>query len=141
MKYFYIEPEVAGSLGRNTIMDCDVHPPVVSKLHYHFDGWLGGVLLESFPCFIVTEVAKQRIQEAGLTGTRFEEVEVTASEQFQEFYPNRRLPKFVWLRVQGKAAQEDFGTAEDGRLVVSEKSLQILRQLGAAQALITSFAV
>lgn len=45
MKYFYIEPEVAGGLGRNTVMNRAVHPPVVSKLHYHFDGWLGDVLL------------------------------------------------------------------------------------------------
>ena len=36
MKYFYIQPEVAGGLGKNTVMDRSVHPPIVSRLHYEF---------------------------------------------------------------------------------------------------------
>ena len=139
MKHFYIEPEVAGGLGKNTVMNRSVHPPIVSKLHYHFDGWLGDVLLETFPCFIVIELAKQKLQAAQLTGARFDEVEVTTSEQFQELYPTRQLPKFVWLRVEGTAGQDDFGTAPDGRLVVSERTLALLRELGISHASSTEF--
>jgi len=73
MKYYYIEPEVAGGLGNDTVMNRSVHPPVVTKLHYQFDGWLGDVLLESSPCFIVTELAKQKLQDARLTGATFDE--------------------------------------------------------------------
>jgi hypothetical protein len=36
MKYFYIQPEVAGGLGKNTVMDRSVHPPIVSRLHHEF---------------------------------------------------------------------------------------------------------
>lgn len=139
MKYFYIEPEVAGGLGKNAVMNRGVHPPIVSKLHYHFDGWLGDVLLETFPCFIVTELAKQKLQAGQLTGARFDEVEVTISEQFQELYPTRQLPQFVWLKVEGTTGQDDFGTAPDGRLVVSEGALRLLRELGISHASVTEF--
>lgn len=74
MKFFLVEPEVAGGLGKYTIMDRNTHPPIVSKLHYQFDGWLGDVLLESFPCFIVTEAAKLKLQAVGATGIRFDEL-------------------------------------------------------------------
>lgn len=139
MKYFYVEPEVAGGLGQNTVINRNVHPPIVSKLHYHFDGWLGNLLLESFPCFIVTESARQKIQSAGFTGIEFDQVEITKSEQFQELYPNRQLPEFVWLKVNGKPGQHDFGIAPDARLVVSERALKVLRELGISQALVTDF--
>ena len=68
MEYFYVQPEVAGGLGALTVMDTTTHPPIVSKLHYHFDGWLGNVLLETFPCFIVTDGARQALQAIGATG-------------------------------------------------------------------------
>jgi hypothetical protein len=139
MKYFYLEPEVAGGLGNNTVIDRSVHPPIISKLHYHLDGWLGDVILESFPSFIVTEKTKQKLQEIGLTGARFDKVELTTSDQFKELYPNRHLPKFVWLRVDGQTGRDDFGTAPDGRLVVSERAHETLKSLGISNALVTSF--
>jgi hypothetical protein len=139
MKYFCLEPEVAGGLGQNTVLDRSVHPPIVRKLHHHFDGWLGDALLESFPCFIATEAARLVIEAARLTGVRFERAEVTASEQFRELYPGRTLPPFAWLVVSGKAGREDFGLAEDARLVVSETALEALRKLGVDHAVITKF--
>lgn len=141
MKYFYIEPEVAGALGMNTVMDRRVHPPIVSKLHYHFDGWLGDQLLESFPCFIASELLEQKLKEAGFTGTVFDRVEITVSQQFRELYPNRQLPKFVWLRVEGTVGRDDFGIAPDGRLIVSERALGLLRDLRISHALVTEFHV
>ena len=141
MNYFYIEPEVAGGLGKNTELYCGVHPPIVSRLHYHFDGWLGDQLLETFPCFIVTEFMEQKLRETGFTGMRFDQVEITVSEQFQELYPDQQLPKFVWLRVEGTAGEDDFGTAPDGRLIASERALDYLRQLGISHALVSEFQV
>src|SRR5438552_1503007 len=99
MKYFYVEPEVAGGLGESTVIDGNSYPPVVTALHYRFDGWLGDVLLESFPCFILTELAKRKIVAARLTGAEFDRVETTVSEEFHALYPARQLPGFVWLRV------------------------------------------
>jgi hypothetical protein len=139
MKYYYIEPEVAGGLGPNTVMDRSVHPPHVSRLHYLFDGWLGDVLLESFPCFIITEAAMRKLEAEGLTGIQSDKVEISLSEQFKELHPNQQLPPFVWLRVNGRVGQDDFGSAPDGRLVVSGpgKALEVLQSLGTSQALVT----
>ena len=139
-KFFCIEPEVAGGLGKNTVMDRNVHPPVVDKLHYQFDGWLGDVLLESFPCFVVTEHAKQALNEAKFTGIAFDEVEITTSEQFTEFYPTRTLPRFAWLKVLGRIREEDFGLTSDGRLVASERAVRLLSVLGNSNALVTEYA-
>lgn len=139
MKYFYIEPEVAGGLGENTVIDPSVHPPIISKLHYEFDGWLGDLLLETFPCFIVTKDAKRKLQSIGATGIRFDEVEITTSEMFRGLYPNRQLPEFFWLQIQGKPGQDDFGIADDLGLVISERALEVLRELGISNALVTPF--
>ncbi len=126
--YFFIEPEVSGGFGDNSVMDTTVHPPKVYKLHYQLDGWLGDELLESFPCFIVSESLAQELEREHLSGFTLEDVEVTKSEQFEELYPGKALPKFFWLQVTGSAAQDDFGIAEDHRLVVSEGALNTLRK-------------
>ncbi len=52
MKYYQLEPEVAGGFGEQSVIDRSSGKMVVRKLHYEFDGWLGDVLLESYLCFI-----------------------------------------------------------------------------------------
>ncbi len=141
MNYFCIEPEVARGLGQNVVMDRSVHPPVVDKLHYEFDGWLGDVLLETFPCFIVTEGARKRLQLIHATGIKFDQAEVTTSEQFRELYPDRKLPKFAWLKVVGTPGRDDFGIGPDFRLVISERALEALKELGISNAVVTPYEV
>jgi hypothetical protein len=137
MKYFCVEPEVAGGLGSRTVMNRNVHPPVVTKLHYHFDGWLGDRLLETFPVFIIVDDARQVLDRYGLTGFRFGDVEITISEEFEDAQPGQQLPKFAWLQVDGQAKFDDFGIRADGRLVVSERALDALKELGISNALVT----
>ena len=140
MRYFSIEPEVAGSSeGDNSVMDRSVHPPIVSRLHYVFSGWSGDVLLTSFPCFIVTEDAMKKLVEIGATGARFADVEVTTTYPFREFYPDTKLPRFAWLQVTGQAGRDDFGLARKIRLVVSERVLDALKRLQLTDALIEPF--
>ena len=139
MRYFLIEPEIAGGLGKSTLMDRTNHPPVVSRLHYELEGWLGDALLESFPAFVITEQATSALVQAGITGADFGTVDVTTSDQFEEMYPDRKIPNFFWLRIKGKAAQDDFGTAPDGRLVVSQRTLDILSQFGISNAIVEPF--
>ena len=74
-----------------------------------------------------------------MAGAKFDDVEVTTSEEFRELYPNRQLPIFAWLRVEGTAGEDDFGIASDGRLVVSGNALRVLRGVGISQALVTEF--
>ena len=37
-----------------------------------------------------------------------------------------KLPSFVWLKPDGVAGQDDFGTAPDGQLMVSRRALEVL---------------
>lgn len=139
MKYYILEPEVAGSLGKGTVMNRDVHPPDVKKLDYEFDGWLGDVLLESFPCFIATIDAVTKLQRLPVTGVQFDDVRISKSVQFQDMYPNQVLPKFKWLKVLGRPGLEDFGLGRDFRLVVSDRVLNALKPLGLSNAVIQNF--
>jgi hypothetical protein len=95
--------------------------------------------LESSGCYIVTERMAREIERAQLTGVRFDEVEVTTSGEFDDLYPDRQLPKFVWLRVEGKPGDDDFGLAQGVRLVVSDRALEVLRRIGMSNALVTPF--
>jgi hypothetical protein len=126
---------VAGGWGKNTVFTrTPGRPTVVHKLHYHFDGWLGDELLESTPCYIVSERLASEIERAQLTGVTFDEVEITTSEQFTVLYPNRQLPKFVWLKVGGKPGQDDFGVTSGLELVVSNRALELLERVGVSHA-------
>ena len=139
MNYYYIEPEVSGGLGCRTIMDRSVHPPIISKLHFDMDGWLGDAILESFPCFVVTQEAKQGLVMMEATGGNFDDVDVTFTDRFKEQYRHRDVPSFAWLRPVGQAGQDDIGVISDGRLVVSERALSLLQKFGIANALIEPF--
>jgi hypothetical protein len=135
ISYYVLEPEVAGGWGKNTVFSrTPGKPVVVHKLHYQFDGWLGDELLESTPCYIASERLARGIEKAGLKGVSFDAVEVTKSEQFEELYPGRVLPKFVWLKVDGTAGQDDFGIAPGLRLVVSERAFELLKEAGLSHA-------
>jgi hypothetical protein len=139
-KYYVLEPEVAGGLGVNTITDRSVHPRRVSRLHYHFEGWLGDELLESFPCYILTENLARQIEGAGLKGAVFDELEVTVSEEFRERYPGRPLPRFLWLKPIGVAGEDDFGVGPDHRMVVSDRALQLILATGPSALNVSDFA-
>ena len=95
--------------------------------------------MESTPCFIVSERLARQIERAQLTGISFDDVEVTKSDQFEELYPNRQIPKFIWLKIQGEAGRDDFGIAPGLMLVISERALEVLRGLGISNALVTPF--
>jgi hypothetical protein len=139
MRYFYLEPEVAGGVGEHTVMNVNVHPPLVSRLHYSFDGWLGGAILEGFPCYIVTIPAQHALSTLGATGMKFDQAELSRSEFFKDMYPGRQLPEFVWLKVDGKPGKDDFGMAPDHRLVVSERVLDLFKELGLGDATFEPF--
>jgi hypothetical protein len=137
--FYVLEPEVAGGLGSHTVLDQSVHPPLVSKLHYEFDGWLGDEIVEGFPCFIVTESLARRLSQAGMVGVEFADVEVSASDQLVELHPELVLPRFVWLKVTGTAGRDDFGVGADLRLVVSEKALRVIQYAGPRDMLVEPF--
>jgi hypothetical protein len=128
MKYYVLDPEVAGELGKNTVMDVSVHPPLVSNLHYELDAWLGDDLIQSFPCHLVTDRLKNTIENTSLTGVSFAPFEFELSANFKELHPSEEVPGFAWLKIFGKAGKDDFGVEAEGRLVVSERALKSLKK-------------
>lgn len=126
--YRIIEPEVAGGFGKGTKLDNSVHPPVVENLDYEFDGWLGDDILESFPCFIMSERLKHEIEKQSLRGIKFQNVTISKSETFEELYPSKELPKFYWAIIDGKFGADDFVIGNDFRLIISDKAFELLKQ-------------
>ena len=62
------------------------------------------------------------------TGTRWPWAAASSvSDQFNDCYPGRELPGFVWLDITGAAGVSDFGVGSDGRLIVSESALEALK--------------
>jgi hypothetical protein len=133
-EYYVVEPEVAGGFGERTEIDRSSGKMNVKKLHYQFDGWLGDHLLESTPCFIVSEQMAREIEREKLIGVEFDGVEVTRSDQFRDLYPDRQLPTFIWLKVNGTPGRDDFGIARGLRLVVSNRALELLKRIGISHA-------
>jgi len=139
MRFYVISPEVAGGLGPNTILATQGHPPVITRLHYLFDGWLGDELLGSFPCFVVTDRLGKELRRLPLTGFELKPVEISASELFRELYPDRTLPEFSWLDVNGAAGVDYFGIDRQCRLVVSQDALSVLMQIPLGQCDISTY--
>lgn len=137
--YKYLEPEVAGEIGTDTILDNRVHPPIVTFLHFHFTGWLGDDILETFPCFIMSERLKNSIEEKKLKGISFDFVKVTKSDDFVMTSINEHLPTFYWAKMNGVFGIDDFVIAKDFRLLVSDKAYEVICEFNSANALIEDY--
>jgi len=142
---FLLHPEVAGEWGdgtevtnREELQSGASKVPAISKLEYAFDGWLGDELLESFPCFIVTDSLANDLAAAKLVGLEFGEVKVSKTDTFKELYPRKKLPVFKRLLPKGKVvlsgekvktwSGKDLSLTESAELVVSAAALAVLKK-------------
>ena len=139
MKFYRLCPEVAGEIGENSkIVYKNGIIEDVTYLHYEFAGWLGDELLTQTPCFIVTAALSDSIIQSNLTGYKLEKMEVSVSDEFKEFYPDKIVPEFVRLIPLGKLESNnrkdlvesnlDFNLEDNVELVVSENALKIIKQ-------------
>ncbi len=133
---FRVSPEVAGALGDGTEMDAGVHPPRVDRLHYVFSGWLGDDIVESFPCFLVTERLADEISQSRLRGADLDEVMVSLDPQFERFFPDvaASVPRWRWLRPMGRPGDDDFWLDDEAQLHVSEAAHELLQLFNVANA-------
>lgn len=127
MRYFTIEPEVAGHLGEATLLDRSTHPPVIHRLHYEFDDWLGDDIVEAFPAYLVTNRLRQLLENECITNIQFRNCVCTVSPQYKEWNEGSPLPEFWWLQLCGSGGSDDIGLVPPARLVVSEKVLRLFR--------------
>lgn len=132
--YKLIEPEVAGGLGDKTKIDNSFFPPLIKELHYELDGWLGDDILESFPCYIITESLRKGIESNSLSGINFSNVLVSKSETFFDLYPDRELPNFFWAKIIGEPFKDDFFITDKNSLAISEKAYILFKSYTIDQA-------
>src|SRR5665647_2251403 len=88
---YLLEPEVAGGIGENTVLDKNRN---ILYLEYEFSGWLGDELLEATPCFITTFNLTKEIQNSELNGYEFQDMEISVNEEFCDLYPSSDMPPF-----------------------------------------------
>lgn len=131
-----IEPEVAGGLGSETQLDNTVHPPLIKKLHFVFEGWLGDDIIETFPCFLVTRRLMEGVVKRALTGISFDVVQITKSPDFMVMNSDVILPEFCWAKINGTSTDFDFFLANDHRLVISERVYELFKQFKLKHALL-----
>lgn len=153
MKLFILEPEVAGEIGEHTIYenyDAIVsrgERAIISHLHFVFMGWLGDDILETTPCFLVSEQLKKAIEKSDLTGYEFHNIEVSLSDEYKELYPYQESPCFYRLLPHGIINVQaewysnwngmDFSLTKKMYLVLSEKAMNILKDFQLEHADIT----
>lgn len=135
MPYYAVEPEVAGELGPGTEFDRSTRPHAVTRVEYRFTGWLGDALVESTPCFIVTDALAKRIARERLTGATFADVTTTLSPEAEELI-DAPLPGWRRLKITGRPNHSDIALDDDLVLVVSDRALVVLREFGLANAVV-----
>jgi hypothetical protein len=138
MKFYLLRVESAGDLGgRSIIENPKARPLVVTRFHYELDMWPTDDLLQAVGVFMASEQLVNKLKPLipPVTGVSFDEVEVTTSDRFDEWHSKpgtetyrdkSKLPKYVWLKVSGRAGIDDFGLA-NSRLVVSDRVLSAMR--------------
>ena len=129
MTYFNIKPEVPAGFGEKTVFNDSIGQEDVSKVHLVFDGWLGDDLLTTSPIFYVTEKLAIALKGEKFSGLlKIESIEFNKSENFEEFYPDRVLPNFFVLRINGVPLKDDIGIAtEESGLMISDSVYEFLK--------------
>lgn len=123
---YALDPEVAGELGENTVLDPSSHPPVVSKLEYEIAGWLGDDLITSFPVYLVSPGLLRAIEEAHLSGYFVNpNSEVTVNEQVVDDFSGSDVLEFKWIEIEGKYGESDLFLTDDFLLGLSDTAWQV----------------
>lgn len=134
MRFIKIEPEVSVYIGERTVFDKSVVPWYVQKLHLEFEGWFGDDLVTASPVFCVTQRLKEGLESSSLSGiSNFDSIEITKTENFEELYPDKELPAFFLLRINGESKKDDIAI-EAGDLIISERALEFLQGFNLSEA-------
>lgn len=67
------------------------------------------------------------MRNSELSGYSLSEMTVTRSDEFEELYPDKILPEFLWLQPRGRIGVDDICTLPDATLVASEAAVALFR--------------
>ena len=136
MKYYILEPEVPGHLDDNTTKKSSSEGPYaqyVDNLGIRIEGWMGDDLMTIDPCYIVTRVLRDALTVSALSGFEIDTVAVSLDKQllmFPDMAASWPIPKLYWLKITGKAGNDDFGLSPADApvvLVVSDRAMNLLQ--------------
>lgn len=135
MKFYKLEPEVAGEIGENSKIEYeDGKIKKIIFLEYLFSDWLGDELISTHPCHIVTDNLKKDINSNDLTGVQFQEIKKSFSDEFVELNDLSDIPEFVQIVCdsfyEDKRDDElqDFYVNRYKELIVSENALKVIKR-------------
>ncbi len=135
MKYYELEPEVAGGMGDMTEIVYEGYKmKEVTFLHYEFFGWLGDELLTTNRCFIVSDSLMNDIISSGLEGVEFRNIKMSFSMEYFSLFEKETVPRFVEFKCKFVYEENinnvscDFYLSKYGKMIVSEKALSVLKQ-------------
>src|SRR5690606_11191327 len=99
----------------------------VERLHVVFDVWSDDDLLRTSPCYFITERLSEALGSNSFSGIKVgTEVETEASLTYQGLYPDKILPRYFLLRIDGTAFKDDFGLDKLNKLIISDRAKQFL---------------
>lgn len=134
MEYYWIKAEVAGGLGLDIDYDPRRTPALVGPLHFAFSDWLGDDIVTTSGYWIITERLSDALSNSGLTGWSLNEVVVSTDDSWKQAGITKQLPSWLRLMPTGVAGRDDFGIKNRVDLMVSERSLDFLKQFTLNQA-------
>ncbi len=129
--FFIVEPEAAGT---------PVAGEAAGAVACAFDVWLGDELVRAHPLLLATTaLARALLELPAATGFRVARARARASAFFRRQNPQRRLPPFWSLVVEGEPGRDDMGLTRDGALVVSRRVLDVLLQFPVGRAVFAQY--
>lgn len=135
MKFYKLQPEVAGEIGESSKIEYENGKiKKIIFLEYLFNDWLGGELLSTHPCHIVTENLKEDINANNLTGIQFQKIKKSFSDEYVELNNSTDIPEFVQIvcnnfyEEKKDNALQDFYVNRYKELIVSERALKVIKK-------------
>jgi hypothetical protein len=114
--YFVVEPEASGRPAD------EVGAPSCT-----FDTWLGDDVVSAHPLLLVTTRLKEALLRLSQpTGFSIVPARATRSAFFERYNPDRSLPTFWAVQVDGRPGVDDLGMSSGGRVVASARVVDVL---------------
>jgi hypothetical protein len=106
-----------------------------------FDTWLGDDVVRAHPLLLVTTRVKDALSALkGGAGFSVARARVFRSAFFERHHPDRALPEFWVLSVDGSPGVDDLGIGRDGSVIASARVVETLNRFTLRQATLSQYA-
>ena len=124
---FALDPQVAGELGENTVIDTSSHPPVVSHVDFVLDYPETDDLIQAFPVLLVSAEMADRLTAADVAGVALSGASVRPSEDCLAVYGAAGTGSYRRLEPVG-TERDDCWLSNEFLICVSDRMMRILAQ-------------